>query len=218
MSLKIKAMTTVLLIRHGMTDAVGHRIVGWTPGVFLNAAGERQVASLSRELARVKLDAILSSPLERASLTARAIAAPHGIEVELRDGLGEVRFGEWTGQTLKQLEQDERWRCWNTLRSCGRAPGGESMLDTQGRMFNELTRVRDAYPDGTVALVGHADAIRALIVYLLGMSLDVFLRLRIDPASVSIVRISDASLEVAGINLSADGIASQLGPNPLSEH
>ena len=73
-------------------------------------------------------------------------------------------------------------------------------------------------PDGTVALVSHADAIRSLLVYVLGMSMDVFLRLRVDPASVSIVRVSDWSLEVAGINLSADGIGAQLTPNPLSEH
>jgi len=211
-------MTTVLLIRHGMTDAVGQRIVGWTPGVLLNELGNRQAAALGSELARVKLDAVVSSPLERAALTAQAIASPHGIEVTHRDGLGEVRFGEWTGQTLKQLKNDERWRRWNTLRSCGRAPGGESMLDTQRRMFDELSRVREAHPDGTVALVSHADAIRALLVYLLGMSMDVFLRVRIDPASVSIVRISDWSLEVAGINLSATGLAAHLAPNPLMEH
>ena len=218
MSPKIKRMTTVLLFRHGMTDAVGQRIVGWTPGVLLNELGERQAATLGRELARVKLDAVISSPLERAALTAQAIAAPHNIEITYRDGLGEVRFGEWTGHTLKQLEQDDRWRRWNALRSCGRAPGGESMLDTQRRMFDELSRTREAYPGGTVALVSHADAIRALLVYLLGISMDVFLRLRIDPASVSILRISDWTLEVAGINLSAEGLAAHLDPNPLMEH
>lgn len=211
-------MTTVLLIRHGMTDAVGQRIVGWTPGVLLNDLGNRQAAALGHELAGVTLDAVVSSPLERAALTARAIAAPHGIEVSFREGLGEVRFGEWTGRTLKDLEQDERWRRWNALRSCGRAPGGESMLDTQRRMFDELLRVRETWPDGTVALVSHADAIRSLLVYLLGMSMDVFLRLRIDPASVSIVRMTDWSLEVAGVNLSTPGLAAQLGPNPLMEH
>jgi broad specificity phosphatase PhoE len=203
-------MTTVLLIRHGMTDAVGQRIAGWSAGVLLNDEGVRQVATLSRELSTVRFDAIVSSPLERASLTAHAIAAPHAMEVTHRDGLGEVRFGDWTGKTLKELEEDERWKRWNTIRSCGRAPAGESMLEVQRRMFDELMRVREAWPDGTVALVGHADAIRALLVYLLGMSMDVFLRLRIDPASVSVVRMTDWSLEVAGINLHADGIAAQL--------
>lgn len=211
-------MTTVLLIRHGMTDAVGRRIAGWTPGVALNPEGLRQVDALSRVLSCVKLDAIVSSPLERASTTAAAIAAPHAIQVTHREGLGEVRFGDWTGQTLTELDQDERWRRWNALRSCGRAPNGESMPEVQRRMFDELMRVRDAWPDGTVALVGHADAIRALLVYLLGMSMDVFLRLRIDPASVSIVRVSDWNLEVAGINLHADGIAAPLTARLLTGH
>ena len=211
-------MTTVLLIRHGMTDAVGQRIVGWTPGVLLNTEGMRQVEVLTRELRSVKLDAVVSSPLERAAMTAQAIAASHGLEVIHRDGLGEVRFGEWTGKTLKELEQDERWRRWNAIRSCGRAPGGESMLDTQRRMFDELTCVHQNYTDATVALVSHADAIRALLVYVLGMSMDVFLRLRIDPASVSIIRMSEWSLEVAGVNLHADGIAPLLMPDLLAEH
>lgn len=216
--MRIKAMTTVLLIRHGMTDAVGRRIAGWASGVLLNEEGQRQVEILSRELAAVKFDAIVSSPLERAASTADAIASPHGITVSRSEALGEVRFGDWTGQTLKELEKDERWRRWNAMRSCGRAPGGESMLQVQQRMFDEMMRAHDAWPDGTVALVGHADAIRSLLVYLLGMSMDVFLRLRIDPASVSIVRISDWSLEVGGINLHAAGIGAQLTPKVLMEH
>lgn len=211
-------MTTVLLIRHGMTDAVGRRIVGWTPGVLLNAAGLRQVDLLSRKLQPVKLDAVFSSPLERAALTAQGIAAAHGLVVTERDGLGEVRFGDWTGKTLEELESDERWRRWNAIRSCGRAPNGESMLDTQQRMFQELEHARERFPDGTVALVSHADAIRSLLVYALGMSMDVFLRLRIDPASVSILRVSEWSLEVGGINLHADGLASHLTAAPLVEH
>lgn len=199
-------MTTVLLIRHGMTGAVGRRIVGWLPGVGLNAEGLAQVRDLSAELADVRLDAIHSSPLERASATAEAIAARQSCGVILRDGLGEVRFGEWTGKTLDELETDERWRRWNSIRTTGRAPGGESMLDTQRRMFDELSFAHEQHPGGMIALVSHADAIRSLLVYLLGMSMDIFLRLRIDPASVSIVRLSDGAIEVAGINLRAGGI------------
>lgn len=208
--LTIKSMTTILLIRHGMTDAVGYRIAGWDPGVLLNEMGLAQVETLGRELAPVKLDAIVSSPLERAAMTAAAVAKPQGLTVTYREGLGEVRFGEWTGQTIAELERDERWRRWNTMRALERAPGGESMLDTQRRMFDELTAARDAWPGGTVALVSHADAIRSLLFHLLGMPLDLFPRLRIDPASVSIVRTAPGSLEVAAINLCAEGIAASL--------
>ncbi len=203
-------MTTVLLIRHGMTDAVGQRIAGWMPGVGLNGRGLQEVEALSRALRTVRFEAIFSSPLERAAATAQAIAAPHGLGVTEREGLGEVQFGDWTGKQLKDLDQDERWRQWNTLRSCGRAPGGESMLDTQRRMFLELTHARDRHAHGTVALVSHADAIRSLLVYALGMPMDHLLRLRIDPASVSIVRMSDWNLEVGGINLQADGVKERL--------
>jgi broad specificity phosphatase PhoE len=212
-------MTTVLLIRHGMTDAVGRRIVGWLPGVGLNGEGLAQVERLARELSTVPLDAIYSSPLERAAHTARAIAdQQRQTAVIERPGLGEVRFGDWTGKTLDELDGDQLWRRWNALRSCGRAPNGESMLETQSRMFDEMMYARERHPGGTVALVSHADAIRSLLVYLLGMSMDLFLRLRIDPASVSIVRVSDWSVEVAGVNLPVEGIASRLPPAPLVEH
>lgn len=203
-------MTTVLLIRHGMTDAVGYRIAGWTPGVLLNEAGKQQVETLGRELASVKLDAVISSPLERAAMTAEAVARPHQLKVTYREGLGEVRFGQWTGLTIEELERDERWRQWNTMRGSQRAPDGESMLDTQRRMFDEFTAARDEYPNGTVAMVSHADAIRSLLYHLLGMSLDLFPRLRVDPASVTIVRTAPWTLEVAGINLCAEGIAAAL--------
>ncbi len=117
-------MTTILLIRHGMTDAVGRRIAGWDPGVLLNERGLEQVERLGRELAAVKFDAIISSPLERAAMTAAAIAKHHRLTVSYREGLGEVRFGEWTGLTLDQLERDGRWKLWCTMRASERAPGG----------------------------------------------------------------------------------------------
>ena len=211
-------MTTVLLVRHGMTDAVGHRIVGWTPGVGLNALGAEQAAKLGSELASIEVDAIHSSPLERAMLTAEAIRAHQRCPIAQREGLGEVRFGEWTGKTLEELDADERWDRWNAIRTMGRAPGGETMLDVQRRMFGELTYARDRHPEGTVALVSHADAIRSLLVYLLGMSMDVFLRLRVDPASVSIIRITDWILEVGGINLHAGGVGAHLSAGALVEH
>lgn len=211
-------MTTILLVRHGMTDAVGRRIVGWTPGVGLNAAGEEQAARLGEELGRAKLDAIHSSPLERALKTAEAIRLHQPCPVTVREGLGEVRFGDWTGKTLDELSTDEHWKRWNSLRSITRAPGGEAMLDTQRRMFEELTYAHEQHRGGLVALVSHADAIRSLLVYLLGMSMDVFLRLRIDPASVSIVRMSEWSVEIGGINLHSDGLLSHITASPLQEY
>jgi broad specificity phosphatase PhoE len=193
-----------------MTVAVGRRIAGWDAGVPLNAVGVTQVETLGEVLAPAPLAAVISSPLERAAMTAAAIAKPHGLEVSYREGLGEVRFGEWTGWTLEQLDQDERWKRWCTMRATQRAPGGETMLETQARMFDELMLAAGTYPDATVALVSHADAIRSLLHHLLGISLDLFPRLRIDPASVSVVRLAPEKVEVSGVNLRAGGILESL--------
>ena len=186
-------MTTFLLIRHGMTDAVGRRIVGWLPGVSLNDEGRRQAERLGQAL---RVDAVYSSPLERAMETAQAM----GLPVIARDELGEIRFGEWTGQTLEELERDERWRRWNTERGALRAPGGESMAEVRDRMIGELRRLQKEHPRQTVAVVSHGDPIRAAIVGLLDAPMDAVLRLQIHPASVSVVRKDEGWWEIDGVN------------------
>src|SRR5437016_2189088 len=106
-------MTTLLLIRHGETDAVGKSIMGWLPGWHLNATGKAQVQSLAQRLARVRIQAIYSSPLERAVETAEPIANSHQLEsVRLQD-LGELQMGAWEGKTLQELDQREDWRLFN---------------------------------------------------------------------------------------------------------
>ena len=200
-------MTTVLLIRHGMTDAVGHKLVGWTPGVGLNALGKEQASRLGAQLAGVPLQAIYSSPLDRARATAEAIAGKHGLPVQFRDGLGEVRFGDWTGMLISEIQNDPRWQEWNQFRATARTPNGESFLELQDRMISELNAIAAAHPASVVAVVSHADAVRAALLQLLGMPGDFCLRLDIKPASVSVVQLSpDQAPRVISMNIAVDGL------------
>lgn len=198
-------MTTFLLIRHGFTDVIGHTIVGWSPGVHLNERGRAQAHQLAEELAESPIDAMYVSPLERARETAEPIAARLGLTPKILESIGEVRTGEWTGMSLDELNSDQRWRNWNMYRSGSRAPGGETMLDVQVRFVDEMNRLRALHPDQTIALVSHADPIRAALVHFLGMSLDLCLRIEISPASVSIVRLEDWGVHVVAMGLRADG-------------
>ena len=86
-------MTDLLLIRHAVNNWVGDRLAGWTPGVHLNDQGREQAAALSRRLAGWPIEAIYSSPLERAQETAQAVAEPHGLPVQIEEGVGESRYG-----------------------------------------------------------------------------------------------------------------------------
>jgi broad specificity phosphatase PhoE len=206
-------MTTFLLIRHGMTDAVGRYLAGWTAGVHLNENGREQVVQLGGILASLRLDAVYSSPLERARETAEAVAIHHGCAVRLRDGLGEVRFGDWTGCSIAELNDgDPGWRTWNSHRATSRTPNGESYLELQNRVVSELMSIARDHPDGLVAVVSHADALRAAMIQFLGMPGDFCLRLDVRPASVSILHITAGEPRIAALNIPVDGLKGLLEP------
>src|ERR1700676_290297 len=124
-------MTTYLLVRHGDTDAVGKTIAGWQSGWHLNSTGQARVEYLAQRLSRLPIKAVYTSPLTRAVETAQPIALRHGLKPQVREELGEFRFGAWEGLAFDALEQDPIWQRFNTYRSMVRAPGGELMLETQ---------------------------------------------------------------------------------------
>src|SRR4051812_44491701 len=99
-------MTTILLIRHGQTDAIGHYLAGSAAGTPLNAAGRDQAQRLADRLRGVPLTAIVSSPLTRARETAAPIAASHRLEVRIVPAFTEFEVGEWTGRTFRELDAD----------------------------------------------------------------------------------------------------------------
>lgn len=193
-------MTRFLLIRHGMTDAVGKAIVSWMPGVHLSETGRAQAQRLSELLSGVEIHALYSSPLERATETAQVLGRKLGLEVQLRDAFGEVRFGDFSGHTLEELEAMRAWKTYNSFRSGIRAPGGELVLEVQARFVSELEALRARHPGQTVAIVSHADSIKAALAHYMGVPLDLFDRIAVYPASVSMVDIDDAGALIHRIN------------------
>lgn len=194
-------MTTLLLIRHGDTDAVGERLVGRLPGVHLDPRGVRQSRWLARRLAELRLAAVCSSPMERTAQTAAPIAQQQGIAVELRAGLDEIDFGDWTGCTFEELAPLPSWQRFNSARSCTRIPGGEHITEVQARVVAELESIRREHPLAAVAVVTHADVIRTALAHYAGMPIDLFLRLEIAPASISAVRLERDGPRIAAVNL-----------------
>jgi broad specificity phosphatase PhoE len=193
-------MTTFLLIRHAETEAIGKVMAGWSPGWGLNQRGKQQAERLAERLAHVPLQAIYTSPLERAIETAEPVARSHGIEMERCDGIGEIRVGEWEGAAIADLDRREDWRRFNTFRSGVRAPNGELMIETQTRMIQQMECFRTRHPSGAVAMVSHGDPLRAAVAYFLGIPLDLLLRFEISPASVSVVQLHDWGARVLCVN------------------
>lgn len=197
-------MTTFLLVRHALHGYGGERIAGRQPDVHLSPDGVVQAERLSERLAGLPIKAVYASPLERTRETAQAVAAKLGLTPQIQEELIELGFGDWTGQALAELRGIEKWKQFNAFRSGTRAPNGELMLETQGRIVGLMTRLRERHPNEMVALVSHGDVIKSAVAYFLGVPLDLFLRIEISPASVSVVAVADYGPWVLGVNHCGD--------------
>lgn len=191
--------TTFLLIRHG-AHLLGHeRIAGHMP-VSLSPLGQEQAGNLPARLSHIPIAALYCSPVQRTRETAAPLAAHLGLPVQISDALAEVDFGDWTGQSLQDLREQELWRQWNSYRSGSQAPHGERMTAVQSRIVDELHRLRAEHPGQVVAVVSHGDVIKAAVAHFLGTPLDLFLRIEISLVSVTVVQIGDYGPWVLCVN------------------
>lgn len=197
-------MIHLLMIRHALNDWVGNRLAGWTPGVHLNDKGREQASALARRLASWPLDAVYSSPLERAVETAEAVASQHNLPVMPLEGVGEARYGEWTGKSIRELSKTPEWLQVQFNPSSARFPGGESLGEMQARAVAAVEGLRQAHPQGVVAVVSHADVIKAVTAYYAGLHMDLFQRLVVDPASVTWIQFSPHGPRVLRLNDSGE--------------
>lgn len=187
-------MTVVLLVRHGLTAGTGHVLTGRTPGIPLDDRGREQAAALAARLAEVRLDAIVTSPLERCRQTAEAIAAARDGEplpVKEDGQFAEVNYGDWTGKPLKRLAKDPLWRVVQAHPSAVRFPGedAESLLEVQHRAVQAVREWNARLGKDAVYLIcSHGDVIKSVIADSLGLHLDLSQRIQVDPCSLSVIR------------------------------
>jgi broad specificity phosphatase PhoE len=190
-------VTTLLLIRHATCAQMSERLYGRKVAAPLSEVGRNQARALGETLFREKLDAVYSSPRERARDTAAAIAAPHRLLVEVDETLDEVDFGVWAGHTFRELERDARWRAWNRDREHHAPPGGESIRSVQQRVLGTLRKLARTRAGERVALVSHAEVIRSAILFLRGWSPNRYDEIEVPPASVTTVLGNGAVLPLA---------------------
>jgi probable phosphomutase (TIGR03848 family) len=193
-------MTTLFLIRHGLTAVTGSRLYGRTPGIELDERGRRQGAALVERFEGVRLTAVYSSPLERCIGTVEPLATARRLELRISDALVEMDTGGWTGRTIPSVR---RTKLWNTVQrnpSRFRFPSGESFVDAEARVLDEIERIRSRHPRGRVAIGTHGDLVRMLVSHYAGAHLDEFQRVTADPASVSVVHLGDGVPRILLVN------------------
>jgi probable phosphoglycerate mutase len=157
----------------------------------LNQEGLNQAELLATRLAILEIRAVYSSPLERCVETAQLIAKPHNLDVAQKPDIGEVRYGDWEGKKLKKLARKKRkWHAVQNYPSRFRFPGGESFNEVQKRGVDAIEQLSQAHEKEIVAAISHADVIKLILAHYLGMHIDLFQRLVINPASVSLLTVS----------------------------
>jgi probable phosphomutase (TIGR03848 family) len=187
-------VSTVLLVRHGLTAMTGPVLAGHTPGVHLDERGIKQAEAVAARIGVLPLKAVVTSPLERCVDTADVIArvqaeAGHSVERHVDERIIECRYGDWTGKAIKDLAKDPMWKTVQTQPSAARFPGGESLGEVSARAIDAI-REWDANfgEDAIWVACSHGDVIKAILADALGLHLDQFQRIVVDPCSVSVVR------------------------------
>ena len=193
--------TTILLVRHGQTPTTGKVLPGRAKGLHLADEGRRQADITAARIAELKrVDAVYSSPLERAKETAAPISKGRGLRTRIDRGLFECDFGDWTGAELKKLMRLPEWQTVQKAPSTFRFPNGESFTEMQTRMVSALDRLRGEHPGGTIVCVSHADTIKAAVAHALGTHIDLFQRIVISPASVTAITWGPGGPTVLAVN------------------
>ena len=183
-------LTTLVLVRHAVTEQTGPLLTGRNPGVELSEDGRKQAAALAGRLADLPVAAVYASPMERTTQTAEVLAERHGLPVRELPGALEADYGEWTGGKLSELAKTELWKTVQRAPSRARFPGGESLAEMQARVVRCLEDVLAQHPGELIVVVSHADPIKAAIAHYTGVHLDQFQRIVVSPASVTAFQLS----------------------------
>lgn len=207
--------TRLVLVRHAVTAQTGPKLSGRTPGIDLSDRGRDQAKALGERLAGLPIDVVYASPIERTTQTAGAVAEHHGLDVLPLPGVVEADYGEWTGGTIADLAKSDLWKVVQRTPSRARFPGGESLAEMQSRMVAALEEVVARHPGELVVVVSHADPIKAAIAHYTGVHLDLFQRIVVSPASVTVIELGAHG--AAMLKCNDTGSLEELLPPPPKE-
>lgn len=183
---KHKPPTRLVLVRHAVTAHTGPLLSGRMPGIDLSEKGVGQADATAQRLSKLPISTVYASPIERTTQTAQQIAARHRLEVQPLPGVIEADYGDWTGGKIAELAKTDEWKVVQVAPSRARFPNGESITEMQARTVAALDEVVARHPNETVVVVSHADPIKSAIAHYSGVHLDLFQRVNVSPASVTV--------------------------------
>jgi probable phosphomutase (TIGR03848 family) len=209
-------MPTLILVRHGRSTAnTSGLLAGWTPGVALDERGTAQAAALPGRLEGIPIAEIVTSPLQRCQETMRPLLEARGLEAHSDDRIGECHYGDWSGRKLAELADEPLMEVVQAHPSAAAFPGGESMRAMATRAAEAVrewnARVeRDHGADAVYLMCSHGDIIKSLVADALGLHLDLFQRISVEPCSITAIRYT--RLRPFLVRLGDTGDLSSLAP------
>ncbi len=183
----------VFLVRHGVTDWHDQGKVLGQRDIPLNATGTAQAEAVAEALSKVKIADVISSPLVRAVQTAELIGQRFGIQVARDPRFNDFRVGKWEGMKYEDISASPEYQRFLADPMSERIPGGgESMADIRKRAVGGVEQSIEDCPSGDgMVIVTHAGLIRVLLTHYAGSNPANYHRIRVSPASVSVLSFSD---------------------------
>ncbi len=183
----------VVLLRHAHSTAnLKGILAGRHNRVGLSPRGKIEAGEVADLLKSGNFDAIYSSPLRRCKETIAPLLALKKQKVEFLDGLLEMEYGRWSGKSLSLLAKEELWKAIQSRPSTVRFPGGESFSEMSLRA-NQAVMAK-AMGKSRILIVSHGDVIKSIVAFHLGLALDLFQRISIDPASITTIRLPNSQV------------------------
>jgi probable phosphomutase (TIGR03848 family) len=214
---------TVVLLRHGRsTSNTAHVLAGRSEGVDLDDKGRQQAADLVDRLGELPIRAVVCSPQLRCRRTVEPLADALGVEPVVDDRFAEVDYGEWTGRKLGDLFKEPLWAVVQAHPSAAVFPGGEGLAEVQTRAVAAVrdhdARLAEQYGGDALWLAcTHGDVIKAVVADALGLHLDGFQRVSVDPASISVIRYTRLRPFVLHVNHTGAPLTSALTAAPAAD-
>jgi probable phosphomutase (TIGR03848 family) len=209
-------MARIVLLRHAHSVANEKNLLaGRTAGISLSKTGKEQAQDLIARLGNIHFDEVAISPLQRCRETIDPWLDTTGAKSRLvvDDSISEVDYGNWSGKTLASLRRKAQWKVVQDFPSQMTFPEGESLLEMQGRALSGFYRLNAAKGKGPRLLVSHGDVIKSIVAHCLGMHLDQFQRLVIEPASLTIIDTDSGTSRLVRFNDAKGFLSSEKSTN-----
>ncbi|WP_019970131.1 histidine phosphatase family protein [Mycobacterium sp. 141] len=214
---------TVILLRHARSMSnTAHTLAGRSEGVDLDERGIEQAAAVIGRIGDLPVRAIVRSPLLRCERTVEPLAAALGVQPIVDDRLTEVDYGAWTGRKIGELVKEPLWGVVQQQPSAAAFPDGEALAQVQARAVAAV-RARDRAlaeelgGDALWVACSHGDVIKAVLADALGVHLDGFQRITVDPASMSVIQYTDMRPFVVHVNHTGPQLSAGLAAKPATD-